>query len=483
MSRIDERWAANRPALEEAARNAGVDVGVMVRIAGFESKFNPDARPVASNPDRNTVTQYDGTKAISSAHGLGQFLNSTWQDMINRHGEKYGVDNAAQLTRAQANAPALREDVRLQAAMLAEFTRENIDQAARYGGKDVDANVYAMHNLGGSDGPRFLQALRNNPDARVDSVLSRDVISGNGSLYDDGSISLRQAYANMGAQMDAYDRYAQEALRGQPSGSISAGGPVRAAAGATANPAADGVLSLNESGAAVKQLQERLAALGYTDAQGKPLAADSVYGANTRHAVERFQHDRGLAVDGVAGRHTLEALQGQHSQRNAAAPHRFDPNGPQLQENSRGTDVRALQEALVRMGYADRGGQALAVDGIFGPRTEAGVRAFQQDHGLRADGIVGPLSRAALNQSGNTAQVRAANGEHAHGEGGGSFLSSLFDAARSGKPDAFRDAMANLADSPVGRAFNQMHDEVQQRLASREAEKPQPGQGQQQGER
>jgi N-acetylmuramoyl-L-alanine amidase len=32
----------------------------------------------------------------------------------------------------------------------------------------------------------------------------------------------------------------------------------------------------------------------------------------------------------------------------------------------------------------------LAVDGIFGPRTEVAVRTFQQMNGLAVDGIVGP---------------------------------------------------------------------------------------------
>jgi peptidoglycan hydrolase-like protein with peptidoglycan-binding domain len=34
----------------------------------------------------------------------------------------------------------------------------------------------------------------------------------------------------------------------------------------------------------------------------------------------------------------------------------------------------------------------VAVDGIFGPQTEAAVKSFQQSNGLAADGIVGPLT-------------------------------------------------------------------------------------------
>lgn len=41
----------------------------------------------------------------------------------------------------------------------------------------------------------------------------------------------------------------------------------------------------------------------------------------------------------------------------------------------------------------------LVEDGIFGPKTVAGVRQFQQKSGLVADGIVGPRTGLALLQS------------------------------------------------------------------------------------
>ena len=57
---------------------------------------------------------------------------------------------------------------------------------------------------------------------------------------------------------------------------------------------------------------------------------------------------------------------------------------PLLRRGSRGDLVVWAQQHLVGAG-ADR----LPVTGIFGRLTQGAVRAFQQDHGLRADGVIG----------------------------------------------------------------------------------------------
>ena len=42
-------------------------------------------------------------------------------------------------------------------------------------------------------------------------------------------------------------------------------------------------------------------------------------------------------------------------------------------------------------------------DGIPGPKTRAGVEAFQRDYGLVVDGIYGPRTRGAIEQALKTA--------------------------------------------------------------------------------
>jgi N-acetylmuramoyl-L-alanine amidase len=62
-----------------------------------------------------------------------------------------------------------------------------------------------------------------------------------------------------------------------------------------------------------------------------------------------------------------------------------------LRVGSEGDDVKALQKALLRKGI-----NCGAVDGIFGPKTAAAVKRYQEREGLAVDGIVGPNTMAAM---------------------------------------------------------------------------------------
>lgn len=61
-----------------------------------------------------------------------------------------------------------------------------------------------------------------------------------------------------------------------------------------------------------------------------------------------------------------------------------------LEIGAQGPAVSALQTEL------NETGAHLAVDGDFGPDTQAAVEQFQREHGLAVDGIVGPETTAAL---------------------------------------------------------------------------------------
>ncbi|WP_190238556.1 peptidoglycan-binding domain-containing protein [Marilutibacter maris] len=57
------------------------------------------------------------------------------------------------------------------------------------------------------------------------------------------------------------------------------------------------------------QLQENLNTLGFTDGRGRALVADGDFGPATRHAIEAFQSDRGIEVDGRLTPGIVEAIQ------------------------------------------------------------------------------------------------------------------------------------------------------------------------------
>lgn len=72
------------------------------------------------------------------------------------------------------------------------------------------------------------------------------------------------------------------------------------------------------------------------------------------------------------------------------------PGKPTLRRGSSGEYVLQVQEILLKLGY-DLG--PWGADGKFGARTEAAVKAFQAASGLKADGIVGRDTHAALDKA------------------------------------------------------------------------------------
>lgn len=66
-----------------------------------------------------------------------------------------------------------------------------------------------------------------------------------------------------------------------------------------------------------------------------------------------------------------------------------------LHRGSTGAAVRALQERLVKAGALTPSDVATG-PGVYGPRTEAGVKRFQASVGLPVTGVAGPETQAAL---------------------------------------------------------------------------------------
>lgn len=129
-------------------------------------------------------------------------------------------------------------------------------------------------------------------------------------------------------------------------------------------------LSIGATGHDVRRLQRIFV-------MTKALAPSSITGTfdvTTERAVKDFQQGAGLAVDGIVGPATWQALPA-------------DPNTPLLARGASGSVVTALQQGLKK--YSTPATDPGSVDGDFGPKTEAAVKAYQQDRAVHLDGIVG----------------------------------------------------------------------------------------------
>jgi peptidoglycan hydrolase-like protein with peptidoglycan-binding domain len=132
------------------------------------------------------------------------------------------------------------------------------------------------------------------------------------------------------------------------------------------------ILAIGSTGADVRRLQILLVMIKLLDY----LQIDSDFGPNTQAAVKSFQQGNNLVADGIVGPITWNALPA-------------DPNTGKLMRGSCGAAVTGLQKGLLAFGGAGSATDPGPSDGDFGPKTESAVRAYQTQHGLTADGIVG----------------------------------------------------------------------------------------------
>jgi hypothetical protein len=63
-----------------------------------------------------------------------------------------------------------------------------------------------------------------------------------------------------------------------------------------------------------------------------------------------------------------------------------------LRRGAKGAGVKALQEALIELGFDVAGG----ADGAFGPALEGAIKALQARQGLDTDGVLGPATLKAI---------------------------------------------------------------------------------------
>lgn len=129
---------------------------VVSKIIGVES----GGRATAKNPN-------------SSASGLGQFLDSTWVNMV----RKYRPDIAG--GRSNQALIALKTDPQLGREMTRAYTQENSTFLASRGIQQTPGNIYLAHFLGPAGAAQVLKA---NPNAPIESIVGPGVVQANGFL-------------------------------------------------------------------------------------------------------------------------------------------------------------------------------------------------------------------------------------------------------------------------------------------------------------
>ncbi len=123
-----------------------------------------------------------------------------------------------------------------------------------------------------------------------------------------------------------------------------------------------GIVKLGYRGSQVSAIQESLAVAGFSS------SVNGIFDNVTQQAVRQFQLSRGLTADGIVGPQTLAALPAIGGPTPSLVP-------------SKNTTSRFETEALQRRLQA-RGFYRGAIDGIWGPQTQAAVEAAQRAYSV-----------------------------------------------------------------------------------------------------
>jgi hypothetical protein len=164
-----------------------MDFGLLLATARRESSLDPRARA-----------------STSTAAGMFQFIESTWLDMVRRHGVEHGLGAIAQQIelrggRSVVTDPAqrraildLRFDPEIAARMAGELARENASLLeARLGRAPSAGEIYAAHVLGPAGAARLIEAAASgSPSA---AALFPEAARANRGLFYDRSGAPRSA--------------------------------------------------------------------------------------------------------------------------------------------------------------------------------------------------------------------------------------------------------------------------------------------------
>ena len=161
-------------------------------------------------------------------------------------------------------------------------------------------------------------------------------------------------------------------------------------------------LRLGSGGNDVRNVQIRLNRISQNyPAIPKIIRTDGLFSTDTEEAVKEFQRIVGLTPDGIVGNATWYAILFYYNA--VKRLNELNSEGLSLSEISQefpfvlelgatGQSVRNLQYYINFLSQYYNTIPSIAIDGIFGPETEAAVIDVQNTFGLTPDGIVGPFT-------------------------------------------------------------------------------------------
>ena len=139
------------------------------------------------------------------------------------------------------------------------------------------------------------------------------------------------------------------------------------------------VLKLGSKGTEVRELQQKLAELGFLEEK----YVTGFFGLNTEDAVKSFQKENSIKRTGMVAEQTVEALYSDGTLNTRVS----------LSKGEKSHNVKKLQQALLELGYLDEA----SVTGFFGDKTEAAVKQFQGDNSISKTGTAGAQTLEKIN--------------------------------------------------------------------------------------
>ena len=164
--------STNFNAISAASNQVGVPLSTMLAFSDIESGNNAAAGA-----------------SSSSAKGLYQFTNGTWNSMVQQYGNQYNV-SSDQILDPSANA-----------LMGAQFLKNNTTILQNQGiANPTPGQLYAMHFMGSSGGPALINAAANNPNADA-SLMFPGAAAANPSIFSGKTVG--QVYSHISNLADS----------------------------------------------------------------------------------------------------------------------------------------------------------------------------------------------------------------------------------------------------------------------------------------